>query len=105
MFGRKTTNLIRVHTITRNGYNFVDMDLKAYLISKKIDPEALKRSEKEKYNVFEMEFAQMHPESFTAQKLFLINKLRRKYPLAIADAPKEEKVTVKVKPKIVPRIK
>ncbi len=81
------------------------MDFKAYLISKKIDPEALKTSEKEKYNVFEMEFAQMYPESFTAQKLFLINKLRRKYPLTIADTPKEEKVAVKVKPKIVPRIK
>lgn len=81
------------------------MNFRTYLISKKIDPEKLKSAETETYRSFNMLFSQMHPDSFTAQKLFLINKLRRKYLLekvpeaAVAQAPK------KMKPRIVPKVK
>ena len=54
-------------------------DFHLYLISKKIDPSAFEQGEKTLYQEFERVFNHIHPASFTAQKLFLINKLRRKY--------------------------
>lgn len=81
------------------------MNLRTYLISKKIDPDLMKSGDPDRYKEFNMLFAQMHPDSFTSQKLFLINKLRRKYKL---EKEPEEKVIEKpkaVKPKIVPKIK
>ncbi|WP_258101371.1 hypothetical protein [Marinoscillum pacificum] len=81
------------------------MNLRTYLITKKIDPDLLKKAEPEKYKEFNLQFSQMHPDSFTAQKLFLLNKLRRKFKL---EKEPEEKTIVKpksVKPKIVPKIK
>ena len=39
------------------------------------------QGEPELWKTWSMEFAQMHPSSFTAQKLYLINPIRRKYPL------------------------
>lgn len=56
-------------------------DFDAYLESKKMDATAFKKAEENLYVRWEAEFAEMHPESFTAQKLYLINPLRRKYPL------------------------
>ncbi len=50
-----------------------------YLISKKIDPSAFEQGEKALYQEFERAFTHIHPASFTAQKLFLLNKLRRKF--------------------------
>lgn len=44
-------------------------------------------------------FDQVNPNSFTAQKLFLINNIRRAYPLQ-----EEEAVAVKKKPMAKPRI-
>ncbi len=81
------------------------MNLRDYLKQKKIDPDQLKTKESELYKAFAIEFSQMHPESFTAQKLFLINKLRRKYKYEAQEEVSRPKVAVKVKPKIVPRIK
>ncbi|WP_421875189.1 hypothetical protein [Marinoscillum sp.] len=81
------------------------MNLRTYLISKKIDPDLMKSGDPERYKEFNKLFTQMHPDSFTSQKLFLINKLRRKYKL---EKEPEEKVIKKpkaVKPKIVPKIK
>ena len=38
-------------------------------------------------------FGQMHPDSFTAQKLFLINKVRRMFPVQ-SEIASEVKTTV-----------
>lgn len=66
---------------------------KDYLTGKKIDADQFKRSEHQLYIDLEKQFDQMHPNSFTDQKLFIINPLRRKYLL------KEEAKTT-AKPKI-----
>jgi hypothetical protein len=55
--------------------------LEAYCIHKKIDPKAFKSSEKALWENWEREFISMHPNSFTEQKKFLINKIRRQFPL------------------------
>jgi hypothetical protein len=52
-----------------------------YLISKKIEAVAFRLQKPAEYEAWEREFAQMHPNSFTAQKLFLINKIRRTFPM------------------------
>ncbi|MFN8355347.1 MAG: hypothetical protein U0Y10_12905 [Spirosomataceae bacterium] len=57
------------------------MTFEAYLQSKKIDQEAFERAEAERYHEWKQLFEQVHPESFTAQKKFLINSMRRKYLL------------------------
>jgi hypothetical protein len=57
-------------------------EFEEYLKRKKIDPVGFKRNEPQKYNEFQTIFSQVHPESFTAQKLFLINKIRRQYPFS-----------------------
>ncbi len=57
------------------------MTFEEYLESKKIDSTAFKMRENERWHLFQQEFDQMHPKSFTSQKLFLINAIRRSYPL------------------------
>lgn len=69
-----------------------------YLIQKRIDPVAFKHGEANRWQEFSYLFEQLHPDSFTAQKLFLINAIRRKYPLKEDTA--EEKVVTKAKPKV-----
>jgi hypothetical protein len=88
-----------------------------YLISKKIDASAFSAAEPALYKSWENEFVQMHPNSFTVQKLNLINPIRRKYPLPLqpmfpevqpepakpetpAAAPKQMRPMIKPKPKI-----
>jgi hypothetical protein len=71
-----------------------------YLVSKKIDSDAFKKAEPEVWKAWKNEFEQVHPNSFTVQKLNLINPVRRKYllpatqeikptepPTAVAAAP------------------
>lgn len=55
------------------------MNFDEYLQGKKIDAERFKNDEAEEYNRLQLVFDQVHPDSFTAQKLYLINPLRRKY--------------------------
>jgi hypothetical protein len=57
------------------------VNLEAYLLSKKIDSAAFLKAEPELWKLWSTEFESMHPNSFTAQKLYLINPIRRKYPL------------------------
>jgi len=52
-----------------------------YLLDKKIDSAAFKTGELVRWEEWQREFDQIHPNSFTAQKLYLINTIRRKYPL------------------------
>lgn len=70
-----------------------------YLKSKKIDLKSFFSSDQEMYESWKREFDQIHPNSFTQQKLFLINSLRRKYPLK-----EEEKVVEKKKPMVRPKM-
>lgn len=76
-----------------------------YCISKKIDPDAFKIAEPGRWLEFTEIFEQVHPESFTQQKKFLINDLRRKFPLK--ESPQSAntstplaKPAVKIAPKI-----
>ena len=80
------------------------MDFREYLTSKKIDPDKLKSDENELYQSFNMLFEQMHPNSFTNQKLFLINQLRRKYTLEEKKDTTEKARPQKMKPKMAPRV-
>ena len=70
------------------------MNLEAYLLSKKIDSAAFLKAEPELWKLWSSEFESMHPNSFTAQKLYLINPIRRKYPL------KSEPVRIEERPNV-----
>lgn len=72
-----------------------------YLISKKIDSGKFKSGESQLYDDLSVIFDQIHPKSFTQQKLFLINPLRIKYLLSEeAVTPTSSKPKVAFKPKI-----
>lgn len=60
----------------------------AYLASKKIDSAAFRSAEPELWESWKEEFEAIHPNSFTVQKLNLINPVRRKYHLGQAPVVK-----------------
>jgi hypothetical protein len=70
------------------------MDFEAYLLSKKIDSAAFLKAERDIWQNWKDEFEQVHPNSFTAQKLYLINPIRRKYPLTQEQAKPEVKPAI-----------
>jgi hypothetical protein len=55
------------------------MEFDEYLIQKKIDASLFRQFDPERYAEWEREFEQMSPASFTVQKKFLLNDVRRKY--------------------------
>lgn len=55
------------------------MIFEEYLSQKKIDAELFQKNETARFDEWKREFGYMHPESFTAQKKFLLNDTRRKY--------------------------
>ncbi len=57
------------------------MDFNEFLINKKIDPIKFQQGDPERWEEFKLLFGQVHPASFTSQKLFLINIIRRKFPV------------------------
>jgi hypothetical protein len=61
----------------------METSFEAYLISKKIDSEAFRNAEPQVWAAWKKEFEQVHPNSFTVQKLNLINPIRRKYLLKV----------------------
>lgn len=77
-----------------------NIDFRDYLVSKKIDPNEFKAAEPELFEKLATIFDQMHPDSFTAQKLFLINPIRRKYLLKGQAEEAPSKPKIKFKPKI-----
>ena len=77
-----------------------DINFNDYLISKKINAAEFQSAEREKYQELENIFLQMHPDSFTAQKLFLINPIRRNYPISEEVTNNPTKPKNKFKPKI-----
>ncbi|MBK6977865.1 MAG: hypothetical protein IPH28_12815 [Cytophagaceae bacterium] len=59
--------------------NNADMDFEEYLISKKISPEKFRREDPATFDDWKHDFQFINPDSFTVQKKFLINKIRRMY--------------------------
>lgn len=79
------------------------MTFEEYLISKKIDGVTFQAAEPALWAEWSALFAQMSPASFTSQKLYLINPIRRKYQLKIT--PTETlKPAVVSKPVFKPKI-
>ncbi len=67
-----------------------------YLKSKRIDSVRFRQAESDLWESWKREFDQMHPNSFTVQKLNLINPVRRKYTLiATEEVRKPEGATPK----------
>jgi hypothetical protein len=58
-----------------------EVEFENYLKVKKIDPQGFKSTMKNRYMEFLTVFSQVSPASFTAQKLFWLNRLRREFPL------------------------
>lgn len=61
------------------------MSWEEYLKSKKIDSVDFKKNQSELWHEWKVLFEQVHPNSFTAQKLYLINPIRRKFQLKSED--------------------
>lgn len=57
------------------------MEFEEYLKSKKIDSVAFRGADPARFSEWENMFQSMHPDSFTSQKKFLINDVRRRYHL------------------------
>ena len=57
------------------------MDFEEYLKQKKIDADAFKKADNPRFQEWSALFETIHPDSFTAQKKFLINETRRRYLL------------------------
>jgi hypothetical protein len=58
-------------------------ELTLFLQKKKIDPVQFKLAEPERYAEFAGLFEELSEASFVMQKLFLFNRLRRKYPYTV----------------------
>ena len=63
------------------------MTFEEYLINKKIDSAAFKAAEPARWKEWNELFDHVSEQSFTSQKLYLINPARRKYLLKTAVAP------------------
>lgn len=74
-----------------------------YLVQKKIDPIKFKEAEQGRYKEFEHIFSQVHPNSFTIQKLNLINFIRRQYPLKVSDQKENLQDNTQTNTKSIPR--
>jgi hypothetical protein len=61
------------------------MSFTDYLTEKKIDAQQFQQAEPIVYGEWAAIFEQVHPDSFTVQKKFLINALRRRYLLRLRD--------------------
>lgn len=79
-------------------------DFETYCLSKKIDPDRFQKNEPKLYLDLQRVFEQVHPNSFTAQKLYLINDIRRRYTSTLEVKPtagsKPQPVAGSAKPKM-----
>lgn len=78
------------------------MEFEEYLIGKKIDPAKFKQGEPSSFEELSRLFDQVHPNSFTQQKLFLINPIRRKYTLTEDVLEKKPVAAKPMRPKMKP---
>lgn len=81
---------------------FASMLFDEYLTGKKINPAKFKQTDPTQYAEFQKIFDQVHPESFTQQKLFLINQIRRAYRLEEQAEVKKIAPPKAMRPKIKP---
>lgn len=63
------------------------MTFEEYLASKKIDGAAFQAAEPDRWAEWKKLFEHVSPASFTSQKLYLINPVRRKYTLKVSTLP------------------
>lgn len=81
------------------------MDFEEYLKSKKIDSKAFQQAEPQEWQAWKVIFDEISPASFTAQKLYRINPIRRKYKLtAPASDANTAPPAAKPKPVFKPKI-
>ncbi len=78
------------------------MEFAEYLISKKIDPIKFKEGQPERFTEWYLLFNEVHPDSFTQQKLFLINHTRRTFPYKDETIIKKPTASKGLRPKIKP---
>ncbi|MEM6734535.1 MAG: hypothetical protein AAGC64_01535 [Bacteroidota bacterium] len=78
------------------------MEFADYLKSKKIDPKKYRNRYPEQYLEWESLFNEVHPNSFTQQKLFLLNKTRREFPFKEIITEKKSSAKAVIKPKVKP---
>jgi hypothetical protein len=71
-----------------------------FLKQKKIDSRSFHQGDLLQWEEFKRIFEQVHPDSFTAQKLFQINQIRRKYPHMDQPVPEGSATTGAAKPKM-----
>ena len=64
-----------------SNYHWLNKKELKYLISKKIDRNLFQNSDSDLFHAWENAFNQIHPLSFTEQNKFIVNKIRRKYPI------------------------
>lgn len=57
------------------------MEFREYLRQKKINNVSFLQGDAPRYLEWQQLFEQLHPDSFTAQKKFWINKIRKLYPI------------------------
>ncbi|MFB9296174.1 hypothetical protein [Persicitalea jodogahamensis] len=57
------------------------ISFKEYLVQKNIAEEKFRAGEPALFQEWELLFSEIHPDSFTAQKKFLINDIRRRFIL------------------------
>ena len=84
-----------------------ELSFEAYCRKKKIDPDLFLQADPLRFAEWKTIFDQVHPDSFTEQKKFLINPIRKKYLLVIPteELTKTEGATV-AKPSVkIPPIK
>jgi hypothetical protein len=79
------------------------MTFEEYLVSKKIESKLFQEKEGIVWSKWRNEFEQIHPNSFTAQKFYLINPIRRKYPLKEVPKVEEPKKTTEPVPLQTPK--
>ena len=60
---------------------FPVLSFEEYLAQKKIDSQRFKLADPHKFEEYEKIFLQVSPDSFTMQKLNVINFIRREFPL------------------------
>ncbi len=82
------------------------MTFEEYCAKKKIDPVRFKKDDPKQWEELAGIFEQVSENSFTQQKKFLINDLRRKYPLKETESLQRTNVSGPApSPKIKPAIK
>jgi len=81
------------------------MNFEEFLVSKKIDSQAFRAAEPDLWKEWNALFDQMSPVSFTSQKLYLINPLRRKFHLKVIEPTEKPETPSATKPVMRPKPK